>query len=223
MKQDNIPGNQANHNLVITIGRQFGSGGRELGRKIAERLGIKYYDKELLSHAASDAGLSKEFVESNDERFPRFISSNLAFSMGFSNMSWYQNPTSISADSIYETQTQVIRQLAAAGPCVIVGRSADYVLRDNPLLVNIFVHADADTCIDRIISRSDTTSRTKANQLRERTNKLRASYYNFYTDKRWGDAASYDLCFDTSRLSTDAIAQLVAQYVALRFPNLILG
>lgn len=238
MKQNNnLPGNNhpthhsahhaddtnahKNDNLVITIGRQFGSGGRELGRKIADLLGIKYYDKELLSHAASDAGLSEEFVEHNDERFPRFISSALSFSMGFSNMSWYQNPTSISADSIYESQAEAIRQLAAAGPCVIVGRSADYVLRDNTRLVNIFVHADPDTCIDRILSRSkEITSRQKANQLRERTNKLRANYYNFYTDKRWGDAASYDLCFDTSRLSTDAIAQVVAAYIRLRFPDL---
>lgn len=221
MKSKDIPGKTATStHLVITIGRQFGSGGRELGRKIADLLNIKYYDKELLNHAASDAGLAREFVENNDERFPRFISSTLSFSMGFGNMSWYQNPTSISGDSIYETQADVIRQLAAAGPCVIVGRSADYVLRDNPHAINIFVHAPAEACIDRIMSRSDMPSRQKANQLRERTNKLRANYYNFYTDKRWGDAASYDLCFDTSLLPTDAIARIVAQYAALRFPEL---
>lgn len=206
--------------LVITIGRQFGSGGRELGRKIADLLGIKYYDKELLSHAASDAGLSQEFVEDNDERLPRFISSTLSFSMGFSNMSWYRHPTSISGDSIYETQSEVIRQIAATGPCVIVGRSADYVLRDRPFTVNIFVHAPAECCNDRIMARSDIDSRAKADKLRQRTNRLRANYYNFYTDKRWGDAASYDLCFDTSLLSPDAIARIVAQYVALRFPDL---
>jgi hypothetical protein len=210
---------RANH-LVITVGRQFGSGGRELGRKIADLLGIKYYDKELLSHAASDAGLSQEFVENNDERFPRFISSSISFAMGFNSMSWYQNPTSISGDSIYETQSDVIRQLAAAGPCVIVGRSADYVLRDNPFTVNIFVHAPAECCIDRIMARSDISSRAKADKLRRQTNKLRAAYYNFYTDKHWGDAASYDLCFDTSLLPTEAIAEIVAQYVRRRFPQL---
>lgn len=208
------------NNLVITVGRQFGSGGRELGRKIADLLGIKYYDKELLSHAASDAGLSQEFVENNDERFPRFISSSISFAMGFNSMSWYQNPTSISGDSIYETQSEVIRQLAAAGPCVIVGRSADYVLRDNPFTVNIFVHAPAECCNDRIMARSDISSRAKADKLRRQTNKLRAAYYNFYTDKHWGDAASYDLCFDTSLLPTEAIAEIVAQYVRRRFPQL---
>lgn len=209
---------EAKH-LVITIGRQFGSGGRELGRKIADLLGIKYYDKELLSHAASDAGLSQEFVEDNDERLPRFISSTLSFSMGFSNMSWYRHPTSISGDSIYETQSEVIRQIAAAGPCVIVGRSADYVLRDHPYCINIFVHAPAECCNDRIMARSDIGSRAKADKLRQRTNRLRANYYNFYTDKRWGDAASYDLCFDTSLLSPEAIARIVAQYITLRFPH----
>lgn len=208
------------NNLVITVGRQFGSGGRELGRKIADLLGIKYYDKELLSHAASDAGLSQEFVENNDERFPRFISSSISFAMGFNSMSWYQNPTSISGDSIYETQSEVIRQLAAAGPCVIVGRSADYVLRDNPFTVNIFVHAPAECCNDRIMARSDISSRAKADKLRRQTNKLRAAYYNFYTDKHWGDAASYDLCFDTSLLPAEAIAEIVAQYVRRRFPQL---
>lgn len=210
-------------NLVITIGRQFGSGGRELGRKIADLLNIGYYDKELLSQAASDAGLSQEFVENNDERFPRFISSAISFSMGFNNMSWYQHPTSISGDSIYETQAQVIRQLAATGHCVIVGRSADYVLRDHPSTLNIFVHAPAECCIDRIMARSDISDRAKADKLRQRTNRLRASYYNFYTDKHWGDAASYDLCFDTSLLSTDDIARIVAHYVRLRFPHLGIG
>lgn len=215
---DNTP--LSNH-LVITIGRQFGSGGRELGRKIAELLDMKYYDKELLSHVASDAGLAEEFIENNDERSPGFISSALSFSsMGFGHMSWYRIPSSISGDSIYEAQAAVIRQLAAAGPCVIVGRSADYVLRDNPHTINVFVHAPAEVCIDRIMSRSDIATRTKANRLRERTNKLRANYYNFYTDKRWGAAASYDLCFDTSLLSTEAIARIVAHYAALRFPEL---
>ncbi|MBD5210296.1 MAG: cytidylate kinase-like family protein [Bacteroidales bacterium] len=208
------------NNLVITVGRQFGSGGRELGRKIADYLGIKYYDKELLSQAANDSGLSPEFVENNDERFPRFISSAMSFSMGYNNMSWYQSPTSISADSIYSAQSDVIRQLAAQGPCVIVGRSADYVLRDHPTVINIFVHAPAECCVDRIMGRSDIDSRAKAEKLRQRTNKLRANYYNFYTDKRWGDSTSYDLCFDTSLLSNDDIARIVAHYAALRFPHL---
>lgn len=211
----------ANNNLVITIGRQFGSGGRELGKKIAKLLGIKYYDKELLRQAAEQAGIDEQFVENNDEHLPSFISSpDVTFSLGGGNISWYQNASSISGNSIQRAQSEAIQRLAATESCVIVGRAANYVLRDHPCAVNIFVHAPAECCIDRIMARSDIDSRAKAEKLRQRTNKLRANYYNFYTDKRWGDAASYDLCFDTSLLSTDAIAQIVVQYVGLRFPQL---
>ena len=204
-------------NIVVTIGRQFGSGGRELGREIARRLGFDYYDKELLSRAAADAGVSEEFVRDNDERFPRFISSVLSFNMGVSSLAWYQNPSSISSDSLYGSQSDVIRRLAMKSPCVIVGRTADYVLRDFPRLVNIFVHAPVEACVDRIIARGDTVDRQKARQLAEKTNRLRAGYYNFYTDKRWGDAKSYDLTLDTSSLSTGDAAELVIQYVKRRF------
>lgn len=211
-------GNAApNGNIVITVGRQFGSGGRELGRKIASRLGIDYYDKELLKQAAEGAGVSEEFVRDNDERFPKFISSALSFNMGLSPVSWYQNPSSISSDSIYGAQSEVIRSLASKGSCVIVGRSSDYVLRDFPRVVNIFVHAPMEACVRRIMSRGDSMTEDKARRLAEKTNRLRANYYNFYTDKKWGDARTYDLTFDTSLISTDDIADLVVEYVRRRF------
>lgn len=206
--------------LVITVGRQFGSGGRELGRKIADRLGIDYYDKELLSRAAADAGVAESYIADNDERTPRFLSSVLSFNMGMSPVAWYQGPTSISGDTIYSRQGDTIRKLATHGPCVIVGRTADYVLRDFPCVVNIFVHAPMESCVDRIIARTPGLSRREARQLAEKTNKLRASYYNFYTDKRWGDTKSYHLTVDTSLLSTDDIADLVAEYARRRLARL---
>lgn len=207
--------------LVITIGRQFGSGGRELGKKIADLLGIKYYDKELLRQAAEQAGIDQQIVENNDEHLQSFISTpDISFPMGGGNISWYQSASTISGSSIQQVQSDVIQRLAMTEACVIVGRAANYVLRDHPLSVNIFVHAPAESCLERIMSRTGITSRQKAEKLRQRTNRLRANYYNFYTDKRWGDASSYDLCFDTSRLSTDAIAQIVAHYVGLRFPQI---
>ncbi len=209
------------YKLVITIGRQFGSGGRELGKKIADLLGIKYYDKELLRQAAEQAGIDQQIVENNDEHLQSFISTpDISFSLGGGNISWYQNASSISGNSIQQVQSDVIQRLATSEACVIVGRAANYVLRNHPLTVNIFVHAPIESCLERIMSRTGITSRQKAEKLRQRTNRLRANYYNFYTDKRWGDASSYDLCFDTSRLSTDAIAQIVAHYVGLRFPHL---
>lgn len=201
---------------VITIGRQFGSGGRDIGKKIADILGIPYYDKELLCLAARDAGVAESFVEQNDERTPAFLSSVLSFNMGVSPVSWYQDASSITSDSIYSAQSDAIRRIALDGPCVIVGRTADYILRDLPGLVNIFVHAPMDACIDRIVRRSPELTRQKALRLAEKTNKLRASYYNFYTDKQWGATKSYHLTVDTSLQSTDDLANFLAEYVKMR-------
>lgn len=206
--------------VAITIGRQFGSGGRELGRKIAERLGVTYYDKELLAEVAQEEGISEQFVADNDERYPRYVSSALSFSMGFAPVTWYQTPSSISSDRIYGAQSDVIRRLAAAGSCVIVGRTSDYILRDHPRTVNIFVHAPLEACIGRIMHRQPGLNPKSARALAEKTNRLRANFYNFYTDKQWGDAASYDICFDTSVIPTDDIAGIVADYVRRRFPDM---
>lgn len=208
-------------NFVITIGRQFGAGGRELGRTIASKLGIAYYDKELLVEAAKEAGVSPEFFEKADERFPSFISGLFSFNLGSNPISYYAGSTSISDDSIYKAQCDVIRSLASRGSCVIVGRSADYVLRDYPKVANIYVHAPIDVRCRRIIDRSG-DSDTCQNLARvraqaERTDKLRANYYNFYTDKRWGDARSYDLTLDSSQLQMDALADVVIAYIKARW------
>lgn len=203
--------------IIITIGRQFGSGGRELGRRLAARLGIPYFDKELLSRAASNAGVAEEFVTGNDERSPRFLSSVMSFSMGFAPVTWYQNPSTISADSIYTCQSDAIRRIAEEGSCVIVGRSADYVLRGSPGLVSVFVHAPLESCVARIVARGDSLTPDKARRLAKKTNRLRAAYYNFYTDRVWGRADSYDLCFDTSLLPIDDIAAIIADYISRRF------
>lgn len=206
--------------LVITIGRQFGSGGRQLGRLIADRLGIPYYDKELLSKAAKDAGVAESFVEENDEKMPNFLSSVLSFNMGMSASSWYQGPSSISGDRIYNAQGDVIRRLAEQHSCVIVGRTADYILRDHPCVVNVFVYAPIDNCVERIVGRTPELSRSKARSMAEKTNKLRSAYYNFYTDRRWGHPDSYHLMLDTSLLPMEDIADIVVEYARRRFASL---
>lgn len=207
-------------NVVVTIGRQFGSGGRELGRKLAERLGAKYYDKELLSQAAKHAGMDERLFERSDEREPKFISGIFSFAFGFNSVNYYTGNNSISDDSIYRAQSDFIHSLADGDEsCVIVGRTADYVLRDHPRVVNIFVHAPEEKCIDRLMARSDDKSltREKARQKARKINKLRAGYYNFYTDKQWGDAASYDLTFDSGRIAIDDIVEIIADYINRRF------
>lgn len=205
------------HNIVITIGRQFGSGGRELGRKVASRLGIPYFDKELLSRAAEQGGVSEEFIRNNDERAPLMLGAPLTMTMGFSGISWYHTAGAAGADSAYTLQSDAIRRIAQDGPCVIVGRTADYILRDHPGLISVFVHAPAEDCLDRIMRRGDVADRNKARQMRDKVNKLRSEFYNFFTDKRWGDAATYDMTFNTSRLSIDAIADIIAKHAQSKF------
>lgn len=201
---------------VITIGRQMGSGGRALGRILADRLGIAFYDKELLLQAAMDAGLSPEFFERNDERRPQFFSGLFSFNMGLSPITWFDGGNTTHDDALYKAQCDFMHSIAQAGPCVIVGRSSDYVLRDVPNLVNVFIHASMDDCVRRVADRDGRTPE-QARSFIEKTNKLRANFYNFYTDKKWGDAAGYDLCFNSSTLSLEAIADLIVSYMQARF------
>lgn len=205
---------------VITVGRQFGSGGRLIGQAIADELGIQYYDKALLVEAAKHAGINPELFERKDEKAPSFFSGLLPVNVGYSSSySLYPGTSSISDDAIYRAQSDVIRSLADRSSCVIVGRSADYALRDRDNVINIFVHAPIENRIKRIMERGDAATPEQARQLAERTNKLRAAYYNFYTDKRWGHASSYDLTIDSSLLDTPDIVALVKQYVAARTRN----
>ena len=201
---------------VITIGRQFGSGGREIGRIVAERLNIKYYDKELLVEASKNTGVSKEFFEKADERTPSFLNSIFSFNFGCAGQPYFAGGTLISDDSIYNAQSEVMRELANANSCVIVGRSADYVLRNHPCCINIFLHASMDARVARILKRNDCGSREEAEQLAIKKNKLRAGYYNFYTDKEWGNSASYDLSIDSSSLSSDEVADIIIAYTKMR-------
>lgn len=198
---------------VITIGRTFGSGGRALGRAIAERLGIQFYDKQLLVKAAEKAGYNLEYFEKNDERAPSLMGSSFPFSFGFYPMSWIGSHTGSGSDGIYNAQCDLMHELAAGEPCVIVGRSADYVLRDVPNVVNIFVHAPIEECVARITGRGEVKEPEQARLLAERTNKLRANFYNFYTDKRWGHAESYDLCVNSSGMPIEDLADFVIEFV----------
>ena len=200
---------------VITIGRSFGSGGRELGRLIASRLGIAFYDKMLLVKAAEKAGYNIDYFEQADERVPKIMGGIIPFSMGFYPGSWIGD-SAAGTDMVYKAQCEFIRELAAGEPCVIVGRSADYVLRDVPNVVNIFVHAPLEHCVERIMRRGDCSDAGQAKNLAERTNKLRANFYNFYTARRWGRADSYHMCIDSSTLPMESLVDLVIDYIHRR-------
>lgn len=216
MNQQTTP--ETDRRFIITIGRQFGSGGRELGRKLSDKFGIAYYDKKLLWEAAGRAGMSPEFLEKHDERMPNLLGSFVGFNMGSGQLPWY-NGEAMMTDSIYNALADVMEHLAETKPCVIVGRSADHVLRANPVpRLSIFVHAPMEVRIERILARSkDIRTKNAARNLAEKTDRLRASYYNFYTDKKWGDAASYDLTLDSSLISMDDICDIVDLYIRKRY------
>ena len=199
-----------NNNLIITIGRQFGSGGREVGKIVAELLGINYYDKELILEASKASGLCAECFERVDEKAPnRFFN---ALSMG-----WLSGASGLPADGwsddmIFRVQADVIRDIAEKHSAVIVGRCADYILREHPGCVSVFIHANETDCARRIMARNSGVSQIDARTLAQKRNKIRASYYNFYTDKVWGDGASYDLCINSSALCAQAVAELIVDF-----------
>ena len=195
-------------NHIITISREFGSGGRTVGKKVAEQLGIPCYDSELIQKIAEESGFAENYVKEAGEYTPGgFLSSAL------SNRAF--GPTN--EDILWEIQCRVISELAEKGPCVIVGRCADYVLRDDPnvALVNLFVHAPMAARIRRESTRTNTTPAEAEKRIRQ-VDKERAAYYNFFSSKRWGDAQAYDLCVNTDGLEIGDVVRLVLRYLELR-------
>ena len=191
-----------NRNYVIAIGRQFGCGGREVGQRVAQLLGINYFDKELLFEAA-------------DERTPKFFPSLWPLNLAMAGSTFVGDVT-MSDDNLYKAQCQVMKDLVDRKSCVIVGRTADYVLRDYCPVISVFLHAPIDDRVKRIMERGDCDTREAAEKRADKANKLRAEYYNFYTDKLWGHADSYDLCIDSSLLGIEGTAQLIVDFVKRR-------
>ena len=187
-----------------------------IGRMVANALGIKYYDKELLTEAARSSGVCQEMFEAVDERTPSFFSNLWSFNLGFNTGAYLLGNTPLSDDRIYTAQCAVMRELAEKSSCVIVGRSADYVLRNNPRLVSVFIHASLEARVKRIMGRGDCETEDAARSLAAKKDKLRSSYYNFYTDKTWGNAASYDLSIDSSKLTSEEVCKMIVDYVHLR-------
>ncbi len=202
---------------VITVGRSLGAGGRVTGHRLAEALGIDYYDKELLASAAESVGMDKRLFEKNDERAPGFLAGLLPMSMGYNALAWYAGPNNVSGEAVYGAQCDFIRRAADKGPCVIVGRTADYVLRDNPNVVSVFLHADEDACVDRIVRREECCTPQAARALIRKTNRLRAEFYNFYTDRTWGAAATYDLTINSARIGLEDRVRLIIDFINCRF------
>lgn len=193
--------------FVIVIGRQYGAGGRKLGKRLAKELHVSYYDKELLSEAASSMGYTTEIFTNKDEKRPSFLRSLLSFTYG--NMNDTSNPDTLSDENIYRLQSDVISKIAERESCIIVGRTADYILRNHPHLISIFIHAPEHHRTKALVERNEAeTLETAASMIHKKDNS-RESYYNFFTNRHWGKADNYDFSFDSSKISEDSIVTLI--------------
>ena len=205
----------AKTNTIITIGREYGSAGRQIGYKVAEDLGIKLYDREMLERAAKESGICEELFETHDEKPTNSFLYSLvmdSYSFGYPSSSYTDMPIN---HKIFLAQFDTIRKIASEGPCILVGRCADYALEEFDNVLSVFIHADMDARIRRIARIYDLTD-AKAKDRIIKTDKKRSSYYNYYTSKRWGDADSYDLCIDSGKMGVDGSVELVLNAIQLK-------
>ena len=188
---------------IITISREFGSGGRFIGEEVAKKLGIAYYDKNIINEIAEKSGLSPEYIQESAELSPK----KGLFAYAFAG----RDITGKSIeDMVYEAQRNVILELADKEPCVIIGRNADYILKDRDDVLNVFIHGDAQEKIQRII-RLYNVEEQKAVKMMEDTDKRRMANYNFYTDQKWGKASNYTLCLNSSQLGYDRCERIIME------------
>ena len=202
-------------NTIITIGRQFGSGGKEIAEKLGESLQIPVYDKEMLAVAAKDSGICQELFESHDEKPTNSFLYSLVmdtYSMGYSPNAYMDMPIN---HKVFLAQLDAIKKLANEGPCILVGRCADYALDSYDNCLSVFIHANLDARIRRIARMYDLTD-AKAKDMIVKTDKKRATYYNYYTNKKWGAAESYELCLDSSKLGITGTTEAILSFLNLR-------
>ena len=202
-------------NTIITIGRQFGSGGREIGNLLANDYKIPLYDKEMLKRAAKESGICEELFETHDEKPTNSFLYSLVmdtYSIGYSSGGYADMPLN---HKVFLAQFDAIKKIAEEGPCVLVGRCADYALANSDNVVNVFIYADLEQRIRRIAKIYDLTD-AKAKDLIIKTDKKRASYYNYYTNKTWGEAKGYDLCINSGLLGTEGTAKAIKEYIEIK-------
>ena len=190
---------------IITISREFGSGGRTIGREVASRLGVPFYDKELVEQIALESGFAPKFIEEHGEHAPG--TSRLAYAFSHQGVPGIMNGLS-TADFLWSIQCSVIMQLADQGPCVIVGRNADYILKDRKDVLDVFIHANDEFRADRIVRLYGESEKSPAARLAEKDKRRRINYQH-YTGRTWGDAKNYELCIDSSAVGIEKAVELI--------------
>ena len=193
---------------VITIGRQFGCGAREIGNRLAEKMNIAYYDKEIIKRASKESGFDEDLFKFYDEK----PTSSFLFNVSTDGLIPMNNTGLSLEDQIVQFQFDTIKKVAAEGSCIIVGRCADYILRDNKGLVSVFLHADDEYRKNRIVKEYNCSDKDAIKQMKT-VDKKRAKFHNFYSENSWGSASTYDLSIDVSKLGIDSTVDLIAEYV----------
>lgn len=193
---------------VITISREFGSGGREIGEKVAKRLGIELYDKTIIDMVSEKSGYSVDFVEDNDQRLSRSMLFQIAVTGTLPPWLNGSSKPEVETGGLFAAQSEVIKGLAAKGSCVIVGRCADYILRDDPNRISVFIRGNSEDKINRCVREYGLNPQNAVSDMMRR-DKERADYYEHYTGKKWGSVENYDICLNSSLLGEEGCIEIL--------------
>ncbi len=202
--------------VIITIARQYGSGGKTIGQMLAKDMGIPFYSREILRLASDDSGIREELFNRADERLrnnPLFGASKKVYK---GELITPDKGDFVSDENLFNYQAKVIKELADKGSCVIVGRCADFVLRDRDDMVSVFVHASKEYCMARAMERNSMTER-EMEKFIAKTDKYRSDFYHYYTGNAWNDARNYDLCLNSGKLGFEKCVEEIKAYIDVRF------
>ena len=205
-------------NVVITIARQYGSGGKTIGEMLADKLGIHFYNKELMKLASEDSGISEALFINADEKVKNTRLFKIAQNVYSGELIPPESDDFTSTDNLFNYQAKIIRKLAEEESCVIVGRCADFVLKDYDNVLSVFVHAPHDFCMEQAAKKHSMSAR-ELDRFIQKTDKHRAEYYKYHTGREWTDARNYDLCLDSSKLGFERCVEEIIAYMKVRFPE----
>ncbi len=201
---------------VITIARGYGSGGRTIGKMLSEELGIPYYDRDLLRLASDDSGINEQLFAKADEKLKKSLLFKIASNIYKGELIPPDSDEFVSNDNLFNYQAKIIKELADTETCIIIGRCADFILKDHPNVVRLFVHAPLQDCINTLVEMTGKSEKEVEKQILE-IDKHRAEYYKYYTGREWENAKHYDLCLNSSKLGFDKCVEIVKSYLQIRF------
>lgn len=205
-----------NEKIVITIAREYGSGGRTIGKMLAEKMGIHFYDKELMKLASEDSGINEALFANADETIKSTRLFKVANSIYRGELIPPESDDFVSTQNLFNYQAKIIKQLALEESCVIVGRCADFILKDYDNVLSVFIHAPHEYCMEQAAKKHSMPSK-ELEKFILKTDKHRAEYYKYYTGREWTDARNYDLCLDSSKLGYDRCVEEIISYISVRF------